>query len=499
MENKGKSKPLSEVKLNKKMDKSDYKNELSSLEDRLTYLQQKVRNANLPIVIVFEGWSASGKGTQIARLVNPLDPRYFHVHTTGRVTEDSLMRPFLWRFWSYLPRRGEIAILDKSWHRLNMPGHSDEWGLTSKESHGFYYDVNAFERQLTDDGLLLIKLFFHIGKKEQASRFKKLESDPTTLWRINNQDWTQNKNYDENLHFFEKLLKMTSTEQNPWHIIESECRRHATVKMMQTIITAIETKLEEIKNPKQLPTQDRANIIIPKVLENASVDENISNERYKEQLIHYQKKMHALGDKMYMKRRSAVIVYEGWDAAGKGGNIKRLTSESDPRCYAVIPISAPTRTELSRHYLWRFMIHMPKDGHMTVFDRSWYGRVLVERVENLTPQHIWERGYQEINEMEQHLANHGTTILKFWLHVDQDEQLARFKNRQDDPLKHHKITDDDWRNREKWAQYEAAMDEVLARTHTPHAPWIIVESNQKKYSRIKVLQTVTEALEEAMR
>jgi len=479
------------------MDKKEYKETLKQLESKLTFLQQRVREARLPVVIVFEGWGAAGKGTCISRVVNPLDPRYFDVRTTGTITDDKLMRPFLWSFWTYLPGKGQIVIMDKSWHRLILPNIRSAWGLSNMEAHGFYVDVNAFERQLTEEGYLIIKLFLHISKEEQERRFKSLEKDPTTSWRVHEKDWAQNKGYEQNLRHFEKMLRMTSTDENPWHIVEAEDRRFATCKIMSTIIDSIEARLDahECGTPPQIITPTN----IPRTLRSISPDETIDDALYKDELEHYQQKMRMLMNKMYTQRRSAVVVYEGWDAAGKGGNIKRLTSEVDPRCYAVVPIGVPRPQEMARHYLWRFMVKMPKDGHLTIFDRSWYGRVLVERVEELTPEHIWRRAYTEINEMEQHLVAHGTVMLKFWLHIDKEEQLQRFESRQNDPLKQHKITEEDWRNREKWDLYETAVDEMLARTHTPHAPWIIVESNSKKYARIKVLQTVTDALEDAMR
>jgi len=479
------------------MNKKEYKETLRKLEAKLTHLQQEVRKAGLPVVIVFEGWGAAGKGTYISRVVNPLDPRYFDVRTTGKLTEDKLMRPFLWSFWTYLPGGGQIVIMDKSWHRLILPGVRNMWQLSNMEMHGFYFDVNNFERQLTEEGYLIIKLFLHISKEEQARRFASLAKDPTTAWRVHEHDWAQNEAYEHNLRAFEKMLRMTNTDSNPWHIIESEDRRYGTCKIMETIISAIEKRLEpkiEIPPP---PTIHLPNF--QRTLQSVSPDETISDVEYKEALEHYQQRMKMLGNKMYANRRSAVVVYEGWDAAGKGGNIKRLTSEVDPRCYAVVPIGVPRPQEKARHYLWRFMVKMPKDGHLTLFDRSWYGRVLVERVEEFTPEHIWRRAYTEINEMEQHLVGHGTVILKFWLHIDKEEQLRRFESRQNDPLKQHKITEEDWRNREKWDLYESAIDEMLARTHTPHAPWIIVESNSKKYARIKVLQTVTDALDDALR
>lgn len=488
---------LSGINPDQIMDKAEYKAALGTLEDKLAGLQQKVRDANLRVVIVFEGWSAAGKGTHISRLVNPLDPRYFDVLTTGKINEEKQMRPFLWSFWTYLPPSGQIVIMDKSWHRLILPESRDAWELSNMEVFGFYFDVNAFERQLSDDGYLIIKLFLHISPDEQLRRFKALEDDLSTAWRVNDHGREQNRNYDQYLRMYEKMLKMTNAEASPWTIIESNDRRFGTIKMLRTVTAAIENRLntKETVPPPEPQYAERAT----RILQSVSPDETISTKEYTEQLDYYQQRMRALTNKMYAKRRSAAIVYEGWDAAGKGGNIKRLTSEMDPRGYAVVPIGVPRPYELARQHLWRFMVKMPKDGHLTIFDRSWYGRVLVERVEELTPVHVWQRAYREINEFEQHLVGHGTVLLKFWLHIDKDEQLRRFESRQNDLLKSRKITEEDWRNREKWDLYEEAVDEMLFRTHTAHSPWIIVESNSKKFARIKVLKTVTDALDDALR
>lgn len=477
------------------------------MESRLAHLQQLVMEAGLPVIIVFEGWSASGKGTHIARVANPLDPRYFDMRTTSNITDDKRMRPFLWSYWTYLPPKGQIVIMDKSWHRIILPETRDEWGLSITEVHGFYHDVTAFERQLTDDGYLIIKFFLHISQEEQRRRFKALAKDPATAWRMKEHDYKQNENYDLHLAQYEKMLRMTDTEQNPWHIIETEDKRFGTCKVLGTIIHELEARLgigqaaatEESKPKPEVPTIHVPDIIIPQTLQAISPNEQMEDAEYSEALKYYQKKMRSLCNKMYTKRRSAVVVYEGWDAAGKGGNIKRLVSEVDPRCFTVVPIGPPRPQELARHYLWRFMVKMPKGGHLTIFDRSWYGRVLIERVDKLTPPEIWQRAYREINEMEQHLVGHGTVVLKFWLHIDKEEQLQRFEDRQNDPLKQHKITDADWNNRSNWEAYETAANEMLALTHNPQAPWIVVESNSKKYSRIKVLQSVTDALDDAMR
>jgi len=490
---------LSNTDLSKTIEKKEYRETLSKMEETLTHLQQKIREAGLPVIIVFEGWGASGKGTSISRITNPLDPRYFDVRTAGQITEDKIMRPFLWSFWTYLPAKGQIAIMDKSWHRVILPGVREDWQLSNNEAHGFYFDVNAFERQLTDDGYLIVKFFLHIGKDEQRRRFKVLEKDSNASWRVRPHDWAQNDNYEHNLQLFEKLLNATSTEESPWHIIEAEDMRFATCKIMKIVIDSITHKLDAQKpTPTEINTAAPV-FSFPRRLQGIFPDESITDAEYKDELEHYQQRMRKLCNKLYVTRRSAAVVYEGWDAAGKGGNIKRLTSEIDPRCYAVVPVGPPSPHELSRHYLWRFMVKMPKDGHLTIFDRSWYGRVLIERVDELTPEPIWRRAYQEINEMEQHLISHGLILLKFWLHIDIDEQLRRFEDRQNNPLKQHKITDADWNNRSNWEKYEVAVDEMLARTHTANAPWIIVESNNKKHSRIKVLKSVTDALDDAMR
>ncbi|MCL2203203.1 MAG: polyphosphate:AMP phosphotransferase [Defluviitaleaceae bacterium] len=492
---------LANLNANQTIGKHIYKDELKPLQDRLAALQQRVRAAGLPVLIVFEGWGAAGKGTSIGKLVNPLDPRHFDVLTMGKISDEMLMRPFLWGYWCRIPSKGQITVIDKSWHRIILPEEREKWELNPQVTDNFYQDVNAFERQLTQDGTLLIKLFLHISQPEQARRFKALEEDPSTAWRVKPHDWAQNKNYDAHLKRFEQMLEMTGTELNPWHVVEADDRRYSGLKICRTIVDAIEARLEAPAGKAAAPAgnarEERASF--PKVLAGVKADQYIENAEYKEELDFYQTRMNRFGHKMYVKRRPVIIVYEGWDAAGKGGNIKRLVAELDPRCYTVVPIGPPTPHELGRHYLWRFIRRLPKDGHFTIFDRSWYGRVLIERVESLTPEPVWRRAYDEINEMEQHCSRHGAVILKFWLHIDKDEQLKRFEARMNDPAKQHKITDADWVNRENWDAYEVATDEMFAKTHKPHAPWVVVESNNKKYARIKVLKTVTDALDEALK
>jgi polyphosphate:AMP phosphotransferase len=487
--------------------KKEYKTNIGILETRLAELQRKIIDLKIPVLIVFEGWSASGKGTCISKILYPLDPRAFNVYTMSKTPEDVAMRPFLWNYWIKTPAKGRMTIFDKSWHRSVLPEQQAKRALSPAETNGFYYDVNAFERQLSDDGTLIIKFFLHISRDEQKRRFSELIANPATKWRVDNHDTDQNKNYETHLKYFENMIRQSNFDFSRWNIIESNDLNYAALKICGIIADRIE---ERIRRDGNLPPTETdqihgrqiaapANNMSANLLSSVNPNKDISQTEYKLQLNLYQRKLSFLGYKLYTKRRPVVIVYEGWDAAGKGGNIKRLVQRVDPRSYEVVPVAAPTAEELAHHYLWRFWKAAPKNGHFAIFDRSWYGRVLVERVENLCSAEEWGRAYREINDMELHMHNHGAVILKFWMHIDQQEQLRRFQSRETDPLKQYKITEEDWRNREKWDAYEKAVDDMLALTCTDHAPWTVIESNNKKYARIKTLKLVVETLEEKLK
>ncbi|MDR3238878.1 MAG: polyphosphate:AMP phosphotransferase [Clostridiales bacterium] len=489
---------LDKMDLNQTLDKQTYRQEMKSLEKRLASLQETIQALEIPVIIAFEGWSAAGKGTHIGKLLHPLDPRYFNVYTMDKVTEDAAMRPFLWSYWIKTPSKGRVAIFDKSWNRMALPGASSKWKLSAAERDGFYYDVNAFERQLRDDGTLIIKFFLHISQEEQKARFKELEKSSDTAWRVNEHDWEQNKNYEAHLQQFMKMIHETSSSDCTWSIIEATDKKYAEVKIIQTIIGKEEEEILKRAERRHESPKEKLQAEVS-ILSTVDLTMTLEEKEYKDKLDTLQTKISSLGYKLYTKKRAVVIVYEGWDASGKGGNIKRLTEQLDPRAFEVVPIGAPSAEELNHHYLWRFYNKLPKDGHIAIFDRSWYGRVMVERVENLAAEEAWRRAYKEINDMERHLSNHGTILFKFWLHIDQNEQLARFESRQKDPFKQYKITDEDWRNREKWDQYVSAVDEMLFRTNTSYAPWTIVESNCKKYARIKTLEIVVSELERQLK
>jgi polyphosphate kinase 2 (PPK2 family) len=234
------------------------------------------------------------------------------------------------------------------------------------------------------------------------------------------------------------------------------------------------------------------------VLENVDLGKRLSEKQYWKRIARQQLRLRQLHFRLYEEQRPVLALFEGWDAAGKGGAIKRVTETLEPRGYTVSSFAAPRGEEKAHHYLWRFWRALPRAGHLGIFDRSYYGRVLVERVEGLLSEDEWRRAYREINELEAHQASYGMVIVKFWLHIGKDEQLRRFKDRERDPFRSYKLTAEDWRNRAKWEAYKDAVEDMLARTSTAYAPWTIVEANDKFHARVKVVKTLADAIEKAL-
>lgn len=493
---------LEKIDLSKKVDKKTYRRVMDEAEEKLGLLQRECKDAGIPVILVFEGMGAAGKGVQINRLIQALDPRGFDVYACDRPTEDEQMRPFLWRYWTKTPAKGRIAVFDRSWYRSVQVDRFD--GLTPEDKLGdAYQDILSFEKQLCDDGTVIMKFFLYIDKDEQKRRFKKLEGSKETSWRVTDEDWNRNKYFGRYLKMNEEMLEKTDTDYAPWVIIEAVDKDYAALKIASTVMDRLEYELEHSRPEEERTAQGQEAKIRERfkngVLSGIDLSKSLTEEEYKTRLKKLQKRLAELHSELYRLRIPVVIGFEGWDAGGKGGAIKRLTSNLDPRGYRVNPTAAPNDIEKVHHYLWRFWNNVPKAGHIAVFDRTWYGRVMVERIEGFCSEAQWRRAYQEINEMESHMANAGAVVLKFWLHIDKDEQERRFRERQANPAKQWKITDEDWRNREKWDQYEEAVNEMLIRTSTTYAPWIVVEGNDKRYARVKVLQTVVDALEKKIK
>ena len=479
-------------------DEEELKAKLKEERAHLSASQMKIKDAKLPVMVIFEGWNAAGKGAVIGRVIRNIDPRFFKVATMDREPSAEEKRyPFLYRYIKEIPEAGKFRFFDTCWMEAVVDGVID--GKLSEEDYKKRVrSINIIERQLCDNGYLVVKFFFHISKKEQKKRLENLQSSKDTKWRVDKEDLEQNKNYDKCLEVFERYLEDTNESRTPWYIIDATDKKAAELQVLRFMNQGIDIALTNQKMNVPILQNTFPMEKIGKLSDISLEDKVITDEAYKVELDKLQKELKELGHKVYRKKIPVVIAYEGWDAAGKGGNIKRITEALDPRDYLVEPIASPEPHEKARHYLWRFWTRLPKTGHITIFDRTWYGRVMVERLEGFCSENDWQRAYNEINEFEKELSDWGAVIIKFWVQIDKDTQLKRFTDRQNTPEKKWKITDEDWRNREKWDLYETAVDEMISKTSTAFAPWHILESVDKKYARIKALKTVIEEIKKVL-
>lgn len=467
------------------------KKQIERLTADLSKLQRLMKKENIPTVIVVEGWGASGKGIIINNFILPLDPRGFCVYTIKDESEEEGRYPFLHRFMTKTPKKGEISVFDRSWYRRVLNDHIDK----KVSENRFYRDldeINDFERLLTDDGTLLIKIFLTISKGEQKRRMEELLKNKKTAWRVTKEDLKHNKEYDKYVKTFKKIIEKTDNKNAPWKIVDGNKLDLASLKIMTHIKDEFSKRLE--KKKPAFPKPNVKKIPETSLLKSVDLSLDIDKKEYKSLLSEYQERLFDLSNIIYMKKKPVAIVFEGWDAAGKGGAIKRLTQALDPRGYKVISTPAPTPEELSHHYLWRFWNNIPKTGHIAIFDRSWYGRVMVEAVEGFCNENEYERAFSEINSFEKHLTGSGMKIIKFFIHISPEEQEKRFEERKNDPQKSWKLTDEDYRNREKWDEYTYTIERMLEKTSTPDAPWHIISGNSKKFARTEILKTVIKSL-----
>lgn len=485
------------AELGLKVSKEEFEKQKEVLRVALLDLQSQLKAANVPLVIVVGGVDGAGKGETVNTLMQWFDPRGIAVETLSSPTDEERERPPIWQFWRRLPPRGGIAIFLGSWYTapiLDRVLSSSRPRVLDRQIQ----DVLSFERMLTDDGVLLVKLWMHLSRAAQKKRLNKLESKRATSWRVTKEDWRRFRKYRRFYRVSEDVLRRTVTGAAPWHVIEATDRRHQLLSVARTLRTAMERRLVESRLAPALPA-----VVTPLPAEQRSVlttldySLRVEPEAYKEELEALCGRLSRAARKFTARRRSAVVVFEGPDAAGKGGAIRRLTAAMDARIYRVIPIAAPSQEERARPYMWRFWNQLPRAGSISIFDRSWYGRVLVEPAEGFCSQQEWERAYAEINDFEDHLTRHGTTVVKFWLAITKDEQLRRFQEREKVSFKQFKITPEDWRNREKWDRYDALVHLMVERTSTTVARWTLVEANDKLHARLKVIRVMCERLEEA--
>ncbi|HEY9060764.1 MAG TPA: phosphate--AMP phosphotransferase [Pseudobacteroides sp.] len=466
--------------------KSPYeKMKRAELGERLAKLQRLVKNKKIPVLIIIDGWESSGKGFVLNDLIRELDPRSYKVSVFDKPTDEENERSFLWRFWSKVPKKGDMAIFDRSFYFDIM----NKISIEADELKRDIRDISTIEKQLHDDNTIIIKYFLHVKEKTQKERIDELTNHKYSELLVTDRDIQQNQNYKNYCKHFDNILKLSSFRYSPWNIISGEDLKNASKTILGMTIDLIQEGMERLEaKDNNNEGYIRGHDAKVKPLENVDLSLTIKQDYYESKLKKLQKEAQKIAYKMYAKGIPGIIVFEGMDASGKGGAIQRLTGFMDPRGYYVVPTSAPNETEKQHHYLWRFYRDHPAKGNIAIFDRSWYGRVLVERVEGFAKINEWVRAYEEINQMEKHLHNFGTFVLKFFIYIDKDEQLKRFRDRENEPDKEYKITDEDWRNRKKWDSYIEAMNEMLVRTDTDYAPWIIIEGQDKKYARIKVLQ-----------
>ncbi len=464
------------------------KDRIKELQKELATLTLALKEQNIPVMILLDGWSATGKGDIISCITSRLEPRMYSVYSEKAAELSEARRPLMWRYWRDIPKRGDLTIFERGWY-YDINDASDSDALLSAQT---------FERQLIDDGYLIFKFFLDVDKDVQWERLKGLMDKKSTSWRVTDDDVRQNKNYDKLRQKRSELLSETNFPFSPWRIVDNNDRYSGSLVIMETVVNGVKQAIKDGVQQSGVASCAKPKLLDMPKLDDVDLSHVIEKKEYNRIIKKEKKKLRKLHSLLYREKIPVVICFEGWDAAGKGGAIRRLSWALDPRGFQTMSIAAPTQEEKVRHYLWRFWTRIQKDGHISIFDRTWYGRVMVERIEGFTPPERWQMAYDEINEFEEELTRWGAVVLKFWVHIDKDTQLARFEERQATPEKQYKITDEDWRNREKWDDYRTAVEEMMERTSTEDAPWIIVEGNDKNHARIQVLRTVREALEKRL-
>lgn len=481
------------------IDKATYKKEEPLLREALLDTQfELAERKTFPVIIIMGGADGSGKEEVTNDIQYVMDSHYITTFAMDDPTDEERERPRMWRFWRALPPKGRIGIFMGSWY--TEPVRDRVLGTISKaEFEQSLQEINRFEKMLTDEGALVLKFWFYLTQKQQKKRLKKLEQDPATRWRIPNTAWDHLKHWNKIHQVGEHAARVTSTAHAPWFVIASADRRYRNVTIWRMTLEAIQKRLEQPNPPKVVSAQAIASPSSKQnVLTALDLSQHCPDATYEKHLGEYQGRLNMLVRHKKFRKHAVVAVFEGNDAAGKGGAIHRVTQALEAQVYRVTQIAAPTEEERAQPYLWRFWRHVPRLGHFALFDRSWYGRVLVERVEGFCSEADWMRAYSEINDFEQDLAKHGIILAKFWLAISADEQLKRFKLREKTGYKRHKITEEDWRNRKKWDTYVTAVCDMVDRTSTEYAPWTLVEANDKNYARIKVLRTFCERIEAAL-
>jgi polyphosphate:AMP phosphotransferase len=497
------------AKIGRSLSKEDFKAEVEDLRTHLLEAQIAAREQQVPVYVIIAGMEGAGKGEVVNALDEWLDARGVNVYAFWEETDEEKLRPRAWRFWQAMPGRGEIGVFFGGWYLWPIEQRfSGAWDDADIDQQ--LQGIRELERMLTFDGAVIVKCWYHFAEDVQRKRLKSLARSDRSRWKMLPKKSRFSEQYRRFEEIADRVVRATDTGVAPWHIIEATDHRYRDIMTGRILLRAIEQAVatkSPCPPPRTESPTDQADIgLLPNapearvtLIDRLDLERTIERDMYRERLSDLQNELNDLAWQAYKRRIATVLVFEGVDAAGKGGAIRRVTQAVDSRLRQVIPIAAPTDEEKAHHYLWRFWRKMPRAGRMAIFDRSWYGRVLVERVEGFTPQAKWARAYLEINDFEEQLTRSGIVLQKFWLQISKEEQLARFKAREDTPYKRYKITDEDWRNREKWDEYRDAVNEMLTRTSARSAPWNLIPGNDKRFARIQVLEIVTRSLRDALK
>ena len=505
------------AELGRTVSKSEFREQAPQLRWELLQLQQRLRQAPFPVLVIFAGVDGAGKSEAVNLLNAWMDPRWIVTRSFAEPTEEERQRPEYWRYWRSLPRAGTLGLFLSTWYSAPLLERVYR-KIGGADFEQRLQRILQFERLLANDGALILKFWMHLGKAAQKKRLKTLERSRLTRWRVTEQSWKHWRMYRKFVVAAEQAIRRTSTGQAPWHIVEGLDSNYRTLIVATRLRDAIRQRLDESsgkagaaaaipEEPNESgarPTRGARELLRRvarrrSILAQLDMKQSLAKKTFGVELETYQGRLNQLQRRAQQCGISTILVFEGWDAAGKGGAIRRLTAALDARSCQVLPIAAPSDEERAHHYLWRFWRHLSDAGRITIFDRSWYGRVLVERVEGLASPQQWLRAYNEINQFEEQLVEHGIVLVKYWMHITKEEQLRRFRLRKGSAYKRWKLTADDWRNRKKWAEYELAVNDMIERTSTRTAPWTLIEGNDKNFARIKVLRTACSRLQAGLK
>ncbi len=443
------------------------------LQNDITAIQRRIVDEKRAVLLVFESRNEVLQGAVVNEFLNLLDPRgvtYSHFMAGGNVDARSAMKTI-----AHEPPKGKIAVYDRSWY---------SWLKIDEVKSGEYFGtIVDLERYFTSNGVILIKIFLDLNDGAKGLDHRWMRGPKGSFLS------DENKYEIWNSKLSSKIIAGTGTPAAPWDIVKvGDDLVKATDNVLSIFLDRVNARMAA-----PLPKSgDKVELLYYNPRKDADLTKKAS--KYRSELKRLSEELNRLQGKLSCSGKSLVLVFEGWDAAGKGGTIKRVTRALNPRGYYVNPVAAPSAEENLHTYLWRFAAKMPKAGHICIYDRSWYGRMMVEPIEGFCDEEQYGRSAREIRGFEKFMVHTGCIVLKFWMEISPEEQLERFKARQENPLKQYKITDEDWRNREKWDVYERYIDDMISSTNTDFAPWIVVESEDKKYGRLKVMKKIVSAL-----